>query len=430
MDPELFFSLLLYLFSLAESLEDVLHCAMWQQFPVRIVNPPHIESNIVGIGDDVLSSISNLWYENSCGFYFFGSNQSYFTKFVNPSGWTAKHFEFYFVDRKHFVCPKKHVTINQTSVLFLDMQHNYLRHYGHVMEHFMGAVIALLSSGGNFSDVKNIIFCYPVTILNNRGRNFSDTISIYIIKKLFYNANIYYGDTFKSSFASESPMLLSKVIVTDRSAATNPLYHKIFRMLSGQMSRKPNLWPLAIEELTKRLSINISHVLKQITIVLRDDTRNVSLKMHTRLFSLLNSTFGKDYKIEAIDFGKLSNDQQLMISMNTIAMIGVHGNGLTNLLWMPTNSCIIEILPPGIIQKDFPSFAHLASHRYTAIRSETGDVWPNSVFEAVEDANVSASIRAAAAANRYKPGSGRVPDFDWKPAIEWMKVNCCPRAVK
>ncbi|MBB1284675.1 glycosyltransferase family 61 protein [Flavisolibacter sp. BT320] len=54
------------------------------------------------------------------------------------------------------------------------------------------------------------------------------------------------------------------------------------------------------------------------------------------------------YSIEIFDFDLLSFDDQLAILHNTSLLVSIHGAALTNMLFLPSNSKVIEILPVAI----------------------------------------------------------------------------------
>jgi len=51
-------------------------------------------------------------------------------------------------------------------------------------------------------------------------------------------------------------------------------------------------------------------------------------------------------------------------------LLGVHGNGLTHLLWLPPSSAVIELFPAKVFQRDYQTAAAALGHNYTAIVSQ------------------------------------------------------------
>ncbi|TXT11103.1 hypothetical protein VHUM_01854 [Vanrija humicola] len=56
-----------------------------------------------------------------------------------------------------------------------------------------------------------------------------------------------------------------------------------------------------------------------------------------------------DFEFQEVDAGKMSKEEQFAIAGRTTIMLGVHGNGLTHLLWMPPTprSAVIELFCKG-----------------------------------------------------------------------------------
>jgi len=61
------------------------------------------------------------------------------------------------------------------------------------------------------------------------------------------------------------------------------------------------------------------------------------------------------YEVNVVDLDKLSRDEQMQLSARTTIMMGVHGNGLTSLVWMvPTpQSAVMEFFFPGGYAYDY-----------------------------------------------------------------------------
>ncbi|MBN2443520.1 MAG: glycosyltransferase family 61 protein [Spirochaetales bacterium] len=72
-----------------------------------------------------------------------------------------------------------------------------------------------------------------------------------------------------------------------------------------------------------------------------------------------------------VDFAVLSWEQQVRISYNTDLLIGAHGNGLTNALWLPPHSCVIEFFGHDMHAYDYQVFTEITGCRYFGI--ETGE---------------------------------------------------------
>ncbi|KND86997.1 6-hydroxy-D-nicotine oxidase [Tolypocladium ophioglossoides CBS 100239] len=64
-------------------------------------------------------------------------------------------------------------------------------------------------------------------------------------------------------------------------------------------------------------------------------------------------------KLNVVDFALLSFRQQLKVVRETDLLVGVHGAGLTHLMFLPPGSAVIEILPEGFQHKGFRNLAQM-----------------------------------------------------------------------
>jgi hypothetical protein len=68
--------------------------------------------------------------------------------------------------------------------------------------------------------------------------------------------------------------------------------------------------------------------------------------------------------VNPVDFAVLPWEHQVRVAATHDVMIGVHGNGLTNALWMRPGCAVIEFFSPGAHHYDYQFFAELAGLRY------------------------------------------------------------------
>ncbi|KAG8987697.1 hypothetical protein FRB90_003205 [Tulasnella sp. 427] len=75
---------------------------------------------------------------------------------------------------------------------------------------------------------------------------------------------------------------------------------------------------------------------------------------------------------------ELTPEEQLAIAAETTIMIGVHGNGLTHLLWMPLTplTTVMEIFYPGGFAKDYEWTARVLGFTHYAIHNDTAFTHP------------------------------------------------------
>lgn len=70
-----------------------------------------------------------------------------------------------------------------------------------------------------------------------------------------------------------------------------------------------------------------------------------------------------------VDPAELDPAEQLRLHAGTRTLIGQHGAGLANMIWMPPGSAVIEVLPPmpDHLSVIFANLAAALGHRYTVI---------------------------------------------------------------
>ncbi|KAG8995479.1 hypothetical protein FRB90_000176 [Tulasnella sp. 427] len=75
----------------------------------------------------------------------------------------------------------------------------------------------------------------------------------------------------------------------------------------------------------------------------------------------------------------MTNDEQIQLAARTTILLGVHGNGLTHLLWMPLTpaTTVIEIFFPTGFAKDYEWTARALGMRHYAIWGNTSFTHPN-----------------------------------------------------
>ncbi|CAF1017203.1 unnamed protein product [Brachionus calyciflorus] len=97
-------------------------------------------------------------------------------------------------------------------------------------------------------------------------------------------------------------------------------------------------------EFRKRLSteMNIFYERSRVVIVKR---KNRLIVNQNELEEFLKQKFG-EYNVDVVYFEELSFIQQVEKVTKAKLLIGVHGAGLTNSIFLPTLSTVIEITPP------------------------------------------------------------------------------------
>jgi len=103
---------------------------------------------------------------------------------------------------------------------------------------------------------------------------------------------------------------------------------------------------------------------------------------HVRLVRALEELVekkGEKWELEVIVAENLTKDEQLRIAARTTFLIGVHGNGLTHLVFMPPTriSTVIEIFYPGGFAHDYQWTTHVLGMRHYAVWNDTYHTSPH-----------------------------------------------------
>ncbi|ROT42604.1 hypothetical protein SODALDRAFT_326763 [Sodiomyces alkalinus F11] len=102
-----------------------------------------------------------------------------------------------------------------------------------------------------------------------------------------------------------------------------------------------------------------------VTLIDRRETRR--LKDQAALLAALGKR-GLHIRVQAVDFAALSFPDQLRVARETDVLVGVHGAGLTHVLFMRRGAgAVVEIQPDGLDQKGYRNVANLLDLGYFRI---------------------------------------------------------------
>ncbi|KAL4079337.1 hypothetical protein J3A83DRAFT_4208905 [Scleroderma citrinum] len=101
---------------------------------------------------------------------------------------------------------------------------------------------------------------------------------------------------------------------------------------------------------------------------------------HEKLVEELNALRDKHgYEVNIVSMDKLSRIEQIRLAARTTIMMGVHGNGLTSLVWMypSPRATVIEFFYPG-------GFAHDYEYTTRSLGMSYYGVWGNETFTSLD----------------------------------------------
>jgi hypothetical protein len=238
----------------------------------------------------------------------------------------------------------------ELDVVFRD--HLMMYHYFHFMELALGlsAVLAHLFPAAR---VRKIYFGKQVW--NNPDQN---RVQPKILRALFNPARVIESDL------QDYPSNSSALLLVDRFAGGHREFNKFLEPLEAASRRnhdqvRSRVWQWAGTQdgPPKKRAIYIS----------RQPPRTLLSDLEERLFAMFGA---QGIDVEKIDFANSSWEGQVQIAREANLMIGVHGNGLTNLLWMPAGSTVIELFPDECHHYDYQFFAEIAGMQYYGVEGK------------------------------------------------------------
>ncbi|KAI5990714.1 hypothetical protein EDC04DRAFT_1370076, partial [Pisolithus marmoratus] len=186
------------------------------------------------------------------------------------------------------------------------------------------------------------------------------------------------------------PFILDRVILSDRAAAmhgqgflsTDRIAAEAFELpgsLHWWSTIRNNVIKFAGLDEDIQAGITDSPV---ITYISRQEwgRRMLRNEDHERLVQELHALRDEHgYEVNIVSMDKLSRVEQIRLAARTTIMMGVHGNGLTSLVWMkPTpRSTVIEFFYPG-------GFAHDYEYTARSLGMMYYGVWDNTTFTSAE----------------------------------------------
>ncbi|KAI5120259.1 hypothetical protein M0805_004595 [Coniferiporia weirii] len=195
----------------------------------------------------------------------------------------------------------------------------------------------------------------------------------WVLRGAFPGIGLEFSEDWADRAAMRVPFVFDRVVLADRSASyEGDPYKATLRSASNAFDLRgsPNWWVplrksvLEFSGLASELIMgsvpgsNAENEMYVITYVSRQEwgRRMLRQKDHEVLVEELHKLRDKyGYEVNIVSMDKLSRAEQLQLAGRTTIMMGVHGNGLTSLLWMrPTpRSTVIEFFYPKGIAFDY-----------------------------------------------------------------------------
>ncbi|KAJ7118621.1 hypothetical protein C8R43DRAFT_1035544 [Mycena crocata] len=196
------------------------------------------------------------------------------------------------------------------------------------------------------------------------------TMNQWVVRSCFPEATMEFIDDWDDRVKMGVPWVLERVVISDRSAAMPALNYQRFQRTAAAafaLPGSPNSWMTIRNNVVQFAGIDpeegagtmgrpvITYISRQAwgrRMLIQADHENL-----VRELLNLEKTYGYEVNIVVPEY--MTRVEQLRLAARTTIMMGVHGNGLTSLLWMKPNprSTVMEFFFPG-------GFAH--DYEYTA----------------------------------------------------------------
>jgi hypothetical protein len=206
-------------------------------------------------------------------------------------------------------------------------------HYYHFLEHLLG----IWSFGGekSYNDVRLFVLAGDGEQIPSQWKGSNDLI-YHLIKALFPNAEVLDWNTFVQCL-SDQTVCFERVLTSDRSMQVykkEPYYTD--RMLGGYFQ---SLNKNSLDHLVSRVW-EYSEVVEdpsdkvRVTFVQRSDYRRLYPDCEKELFEEIRKL--SHVELQIVDFAVIPMSEQVNIVANTDVLIGLHSNGLTHSLLLPS----------------------------------------------------------------------------------------------
>lgn len=244
------------------------------------------------------------------------------------------------------------------SVTVIINDHNYMYHYFHFME----VLLALWAFEKRFLEegrIGRILLTSPHWT-NPRQHH----IQRALMALLYPEVRIDTPPDFK-------PESIDHVVLIDRNLAVTTI-NKFLEPVQWLASLST---PSLVDMVFRKLGVSFRSAVSALAdgpralYVRRPPPRRLSDAAEAELLTRLPEL---GMRVDMIDYAALSWEDQIRTTAGYDALIGVHGNGLTNLLWLPAHAGVLEIFPAGAHHYDYQLMAELKHVAYVGIEGKVG----------------------------------------------------------
>jgi len=245
--------------------------------------------------------------------------------------------------RKKDLLSKKVHKWDGTTLLLADSSSGFLTHYFHFLEHLLG--IWQFGGAQAAEQVRHIIFCSQENTLRPLSWKGVNHINEKIIKALFPKAKVH--TLYDLRKHKKKSIFCQKMILSSRIQSYHlPLCTSINKMLGASWKdlSQPSMESLRQTILSSLQVTTLPAAEKlRITYVKRHPPRALTPELEEALIQSIETKTG--IPVHRVDFAAISFEDQLRIVANTDVLIGVHGNGLSHIVFLPPSATVFELFP-------------------------------------------------------------------------------------
>lgn len=243
----------------------------------------------------------------------------------------------------------------------LNERSRHFYHFYHCLEHLLG----IWNFGGE--EKRDEVGLFIIAGNGYSGHPMpweANDISDHLIKALFPKAKIRTWE----EFVKEHPRKLfcfEKMITSDRAMdciKSEP--YRTERMLGAYFqSLKKESTERFVQAVYEYAGVEIKPREKKIvTYIKRNPPRCLAAALEKELLSKIKKL--SHIELQVVDFANLTFKEQINIAANTDVLLGVHGNGMSHVLFLPPTATVIELFPLDCFRVEYRIFAQSRGLHY------------------------------------------------------------------
>jgi hypothetical protein len=296
-------------------------------------------------------------------------------------------------------------TIEGTTLFLFESIYTqpYLNHFFHLLEHLVG--IWSFYGAEHFNEVNLIILASDGTSRSPVNWQGPNLINKHLLKALFPNAEVKPWRAFTAQNQHQI-LQMERAITSDRARTfqsqicqdTNKMIAEALPSLSAEALNQLALQVNAYAKTPPRILGGTV-----VTYVKRTPPRALDPNIEDKLLKAIRQLPG--VTLNVVDFAKISFYEQINIVGNTDVLIGVHGNGLSHILFLPQTAGAIEIFPSDAYTLDYRMFADARGIDYLGISSNRGVIDRDEAYAIGISGNLNSMVN----------------ELDFEPILEWIR---------